>query len=107
MKESSRFVGPWRQAIGYKARAEYRRLPPHEGPIGLTLEFIMPARKREPAPPGPHTVVPDLDKLVRAVLDALTGIAYRDDSQVTHILASKRRATAEEKTGVLITAWPA
>jgi Holliday junction resolvase RusA-like endonuclease len=32
---------------------------------------------------------PDLDKLVRAVLDALTGVCYLDDSQVTRIEAEK------------------
>jgi Holliday junction resolvase RusA-like endonuclease len=35
------------------------------------------------------TVPPDLDKLVRGVLDALTAIAYRDDAQVTRLTASK------------------
>jgi crossover junction endodeoxyribonuclease RusA len=28
---------------------------------------------------------PDIDKLARAVLDALTGVAFRDDSQVAKL----------------------
>jgi len=32
---------------------------------------------------------PDLDKLVRGVLDALTGVCYVDDSQVTTIECEK------------------
>ena len=32
---------------------------------------------------------PDLDKLQRSLFDALTGICYRDDSQVTRVLAEK------------------
>jgi len=32
---------------------------------------------------------PDLDKLVRAVLDALTDVCYEDDSQVIRLRASK------------------
>ena len=32
---------------------------------------------------------PDLDKLIRAVLDGLTGVAYVDDSQVILIQATK------------------
>jgi Holliday junction resolvase RusA-like endonuclease len=32
---------------------------------------------------------PDLDKLVRAVLDSLTGVCYEDDSQVIRLRASK------------------
>jgi Holliday junction resolvase RusA-like endonuclease len=35
------------------------------------------------------TVPPDLDKLIRAVLDGLTAIAYVDDSQVVEIYAKK------------------
>jgi Holliday junction resolvase RusA-like endonuclease len=35
------------------------------------------------------TVPPDLDKLIRAVLDAMTAIAYLDDGQVTEINAVK------------------
>jgi Holliday junction resolvase RusA-like endonuclease len=38
-------------------------------------------------------VAPDLDKLVRAVLDALTAVAYRDDGQVTRITATKEYGT--------------
>jgi hypothetical protein len=39
-----------------------------------------------------HVVKPDLDKLVRAVGDALTGILYRDDAQIVSLNASKRFA---------------
>jgi Holliday junction resolvase RusA-like endonuclease len=35
------------------------------------------------------TVPPDLDKLIRAVLDGLTGVAYKDDGQVVKITAVK------------------
>jgi crossover junction endodeoxyribonuclease RusA len=41
------------------------------------------------------SVKPDLDKLIRSVLDALTGIAYIDDSQVISIKASKRYDTVQ------------
>lgn len=33
---------------------------------------------------------PDIDKLVRAVLDALTGVCYDDDAQVVMLLATKQ-----------------
>ena len=45
-------------------------------------------------------VKPDLDKLIRAVLDGLTGVAYVDDAQVTLISASKSYGSVE---GVWIT----
>ena len=34
-------------------------------------------------------MAPDLDKLIRAVLDGLTGVAYEDDGQVVQIEAQK------------------
>jgi Holliday junction resolvase RusA-like endonuclease len=41
--------------------------------------------------PTRHAVRPDLDKLVRAVLDALVGAGViRDDAQVAELHASKR-----------------
>jgi Holliday junction resolvase RusA-like endonuclease len=45
------------------------------------------------------TVPPDLDKLIRAVLDGLTGVAYKDDGQVVRISAVKIYA---QKIGVQI-----
>ena len=48
---------------------------------------------------------PDLDKLVRAVLDALTGYAYLDDSQVYEVRASKSWSdTGADFTGITVTA---
>ena len=38
-----------------------------------------------------HPVVkPDIDKLLRAVLDALTGVAFKDDAQVVETQTAKR-----------------
>ena len=68
-------------------------------PVSARLEFrlMRPAsipthrgrgKKRHPVKYLP-TKKPDLDKLVRAVFDALTGIVWKDDSQVIEVLASK------------------
>lgn len=68
-----------------------------DGPVGVVVVFRMPRPKghytargllREKAPLHP-TVAPDLDKLVRCTLDALTGLAFGDDSRVISVLASK------------------
>ena len=45
----------------------------------------------------PH-IRPDLDKLIRAVLDGLTGVAYDDDGQVTKIVATKEYGATEGVT---------
>jgi len=47
-------------------------------------------RKKSAAPF--HITVPDLDKILRSVLDSLTGIVYKDDSQVDQIIARKAYA---------------
>lgn len=37
----------------------------------------------------PHTKKPDTDNLAKAVLDGLLGLAYRDDSQISELVAKK------------------
>jgi len=45
---------------------------------------------------------PDLDKLVRAVFDALTNVVFKDDSQVVSVFASKRLAGPGDTVGVTV-----
>ena len=75
----------WRSTIGFHAKLAGAK--PSEGAMEIQMVFIMP--KPKTVKRAYPTVAPDLDKLVRAVLDALTGICYLDDSQVTDIRASK------------------
>lgn len=84
------------------------------GPIELKLIFYMARPKghfrtgkhagelRESAPEHP-TSKPDLTKLTRAVEDALTGIIWKDDSQVVQQDTKKVYCEPEDKVGVYIT----
>ncbi len=82
----------WMDAVGWEARRRFQR--PSSKSVHVMLMFALPRPKSvERVQP---TVKPDLDKLQRPVLDALTGIAYIDDAQVTHIVASKRYADGVE-----------
>ena len=45
---------------------------------------------------------PDLDKLLRAVGDALSGIVWRDDSQVVHVRAVKRYTAGHPQAELMI-----
>jgi Holliday junction resolvase RusA-like endonuclease len=75
----------WRSTIAWEATLAGCK--PEEGAIKLTLLFIMPRPKTiKRAEPS---VAPDLDKLTRAAMDALTSVAYGDDGQVTEIHAMK------------------
>lgn len=44
---------------------------------------------------------PDLDNIAKAVLDALNGVAYGDDAQVTDLLARKRYGDPPGVTAVI------
>lgn len=101
--ESSDYLAPWRETVAWHARAVSRGLT--AGPITLTLTFVLPRPVATPKKRTPPAIkYPDVDKLSRAVLDALTGIAFANDSQVTDLRARKRLAALEGKTGVHI-AW--
>lgn len=91
-------LAAWRSAIALQARQS--GAIPVEGAIGIEMTFTM--LKPRTVTRAHPTVAPDLDKLVRAVLDGLTAIAYRDDSQVTSIVARK---TYGERAGVEIRLW--
>ena len=75
----------WRSTIGLSARLAGAK--PVEGGIGIEIEFQV--RRPKTVKRTFPTVAPDLDKYIRACLDALTGICYIDDSQVIDIKATK------------------
>lgn len=93
----------WRAVVAVCASRQIAA--PLAGPIWLevTFELTRPRghfgsgrnadRLRRSAPVW-HVTRPDLDKLTRAICDALTGIAWRDDSQVVAIRAQKLYADA-------------
>ena len=109
MVESSSAVGPWRERVALAAHQwslehKIAGLPIGGTPLRVTLKFVMP----RPASTAQHKFVaaikrPDIDKLSRAVLDALTDVWFADDSAVTHLEAFKRLAAAGETPGVQIT----
>ena len=58
-------------------------------------------RFRDPQPTARGS--DDLDKLVRAVGDAMAGVVYADDAAIVEIHASKRWALDGEPTGAVVT----
>ena len=69
----------------------------------VLVEFIFARPKTLPKKVGQNTKRPDLDKLVRAVLDGLTMNLIPDDSQVVTIQAKKRYAKEGDTPGARIT----
>lgn len=81
-REGERLKG-WREQIVFAARQEYKGIP-WTGPVEVSLYFTYkPPRKA--VSEQPKYTRPDADKLARAALDALTGILWNDDAQVTHL----------------------
>jgi crossover junction endodeoxyribonuclease RusA len=104
--EMSKKVAPWRTDIrdALCARGTWCRIDAAR-PVAVQLQFVMPRPASAPKRRTPPAVKrPDLDKLVRAVLDAIgsAGI-WHDDSQVVDLRATKRLAELAEPAGCHIT----
>lgn len=83
---------PWMGVVRLAAQRSYKK-PPATGPIVLTIifHFTRPKshfgtgkniNKLKPSAPAEHIKKPDLTKLTRAIEDALSGVVWKDDSQV-------------------------
>lgn len=72
------------------------------GPVIVLARFrlVRPLRLADTLAYEPATVVPDGDKLERALWDALTGLAFSDDRQVVGWLGLKVYAGPLERAGV-------
>ena len=77
----------WEQLV----RMHYQG-PLHEGPVGVTMVFQMPTRRRV-----------DIDNCCKAVLDSLNGKAYHDDGQIVALGARKVLGVGEAEAGVWVT----
>ena len=89
-------LGDWRHAIATEARAAMAGLPAFGGPVRVVAGFVMsrpPSHFRADgmtlAKGAPRYPRLDVDKLARALLDGLTGVAIDDDSQVVSLWADK------------------
>lgn len=101
LAESSSRVKPWRETIAWHTQD----LTPVDGAVHVELEFVMPRPKSTPkSKPAPPAIKRngDIDKLTRAVFDALSGRAYHDDAQVVSMIVRKRIAELDEVSGVFI-----
>ena len=96
---------PWRsQVASFIRQAIGPGIAHPTGPVKVELLFLMPRRKAEPKRTTPaHTRKPDVDKLIRSCLDAMTGLIFSDDAQVTKVRAEKRTAHPGEQPGARIT----
>lgn len=106
---------PWRQDIRETVREHWGARPPHAGALCVRVVFRFQRPVGHfgkhgllPSAPVAMTVRPDLDKLVRAVLDALKDAGvYRSDAQVVQLVdCRKRYCLPGEAPGVTIDLQP-
>lgn len=101
----------WRIKVAHAAEAAAREAgwdPQHDGPVVVTATFLLPRPKSVPRSRRlPHTK-PDLDKLQRAIGDALAPYkrpgVLRDDSRIVEWRATKLYARSEPGVHVAIMA---
>ncbi|MDD7930114.1 RusA family crossover junction endodeoxyribonuclease [Microbacterium thalli] len=80
---------PWRAGVARVAQSAWWAEQPLDGAVQVSAVFVMPRGKsvtRELP-----SVTPDLDKLIRALLDGVTdaGNVWRDDAQVVRLVVEE------------------
>lgn len=104
----------WAGAVSQAAAEAMQGRELFTGGLMLTAKFFLRRPKahfgsgknasvmRADAPPW-HIQAPDLDKLVRCLKDALSGVVYRDDSQVCSLGETEKNwTTAQERCEITV-----
>jgi crossover junction endodeoxyribonuclease RusA len=89
---SRKALSSWREAVAAEARAAFAGAPLLACPVQVRLNFrlLRPASAPKTTRTWPIKARSgDVDKLARAVLDAITGVLIADDSQVIGLVVSK------------------
>jgi Holliday junction resolvase RusA-like endonuclease len=97
--------------VAYAGRQAMAGRDPEQGALAVALTIVVPipaswsGAKQERAVSGRimPTTKPDIDNIEKAIFDALNGICWRDDVQVTDVLKSKRYG---RQPGVRVTINP-
>jgi len=105
MVEQSTNLKPWREAVRQEALKTNASMA--LGPVFLKLAFRFARPKShfnakgqlKPSAPKHFITKPDIDKVERSTLDALTGVLFKDDSQVCRVVKIKSYCMEGELEG--------
>lgn len=107
--DRGRDLDAWRIKVAHAAQEAAREAfwePHYDGPVEIWAEFRLPRPKSAPKSRKHAQMKPDLDKLQRAVGDALAPYkrpgVLRDDSRIVAWSAMKRYADATHPVGVQV-----
>src|SRR6185437_1915904 len=89
----NRYLKPWRQDVAIAALQARNQAGIHdvsEEAVEVSVRFYF-AKPKSTSKRVVHKITkPDSDKCLRAILDAMTGVLYRDDAQVIDQHTQKR-----------------
>lgn len=109
MKPSNeRELKRWRTVVAAAARPAMAGREPLREPLRVLMLAALPMPAAAARRVYPH-VPPDSDKLARSVLDALSGVVFRDDALVCDLQVRKRyagRPGSLATPGVRVTVTP-
>ena len=116
MIEANPNLQGWREAV-QSAAMKSRKLngieSPLDCPVSVSVIFLFARpqghygkRGLRPTAPAWMSNKPDVDKLARGLLDGMTHILIRDDSQVVSLCASKRFCHDDELPGLICQVIP-
>ena len=99
-------TGVWRQRIATEAQraqmSDYFFSADRKYAYSITLIFKFTKPKSIPKKVIYNTKRPDIDKLIRAVLDGITNVLIPDDSLVVAITSKKEYAGENETPGLMV-----
>jgi Holliday junction resolvase RusA-like endonuclease len=109
----TRAVTP-KQTIDFENRvrlsAQAAGIRPLDGPVEVHIRAVWPMKgqplKRSKRPSSWKPTKPDADNVLKAVLDALNGIAYHDDGQVCVALIHKIHAAQGDPAQTIVSIRP-
>jgi Holliday junction resolvase RusA-like endonuclease len=105
----------WKQLVKQYVREAVKESSdefPYEGPLRIWMKFVMPLpksahRKRKPPQEVWSIKKPDVDNLYKGIADAMEGIVYKNDSQISHLVIEKKTAAQGNEAKVMIEVTPA
>lgn len=113
MVDANKKSKPWMAAVAQAAAESINGQDLLFGPLRLTAKFKFKrpqshfAKRKggpvlKPDAPEHVTSTPDLDKLLRAIGDAMTGVVYGDDKQIAMVSAWKIYTESSEGVWIAV-----
>lgn len=83
--------------------------PCYDGPVRLEVHVYraLPQSRPKRITTEPDTIKPDIDNVIKAVMDGLNGVAYHDDAQVVDVRAIKHDRTRKQGDSIRFLVEPA